>query len=273
VPELQQPKGCAAVTRQRIADSRGEHRYFTMLPNMVDRSDLDVYEFRLYAHYKRVCGESASGECWESVRTTAEACRITHPTVIRARNGLTEKGWIAMATEGKRGAVTVTITIVDRWDENAQASGGPVNQATSKPVNEATGVVATLNGTGSDVSTKKNPGRRTLEEDAGARAPTPAKPKRSKRLLTDDDVRELVLQYAPSFGGSSAVERKIQRFRNFRGFVHAVSQRQYIVDRFEEDLESARGDQPVQIARVDRRSPAASDWDDVDAAVAKAGGW
>ena len=39
----------------QIEDASNDHAYFCMMPNMLDDL-LDPYQYRLYAHYKRVCG-------------------------------------------------------------------------------------------------------------------------------------------------------------------------------------------------------------------------
>jgi len=49
---------------------------------MMDDSDLDVYEFRLYAHYKRVAGDD--GKCWQSKATVNN--RATGKQVAMARS-------------------------------------------------------------------------------------------------------------------------------------------------------------------------------------------
>src|SRR5690606_20171410 len=71
-------------------------------------------QFRLYGHYKRVCG-AAGGTCYESVRTTAEKTKMSIGMVVKTRDWLVENGWIAAK---KRGQQTLLVTIVDRWPEN-----------------------------------------------------------------------------------------------------------------------------------------------------------
>jgi len=48
--------------------------FFFLLPNLADDSELDVYAFRLLAHYQRVAG--LAGTCAESTATTAARCRM-----------------------------------------------------------------------------------------------------------------------------------------------------------------------------------------------------
>ncbi|MBN1231711.1 MAG: hypothetical protein JXA19_07625 [Anaerolineales bacterium] len=96
--------------KSRGTVSSYERRKFRIeLPNMLDDGKLDVYEFRLLVHYFR------RGHCYESVRTTAQHCQMSHTTVIKARNSLEEKGFIRSRKNGKG---TVSIHVVDRWEEN-----------------------------------------------------------------------------------------------------------------------------------------------------------
>ena len=85
--------------------------YFTMLPNLIDDSDLDPYEHRLLCHYYRV------GNCWESTKTTAEKCKMGAASVSRKRKSLEKKGWIKI-TQPKHESDTIKIVIVDKWAEN-----------------------------------------------------------------------------------------------------------------------------------------------------------
>lgn len=90
--------------------------YFTMLPNLYDDAGLDVYEFRLLSHYVR------RGSCFESVRTTAQVCEMSHPKVIEARNSLEAKGFIRTTRQPES---TILIEVVDKWKENmAKYSSG-----------------------------------------------------------------------------------------------------------------------------------------------------
>lgn len=81
------------MAKQKVRDEGRENKYFHQLPNMAD-DDLDPYEYRLFGHYKRVCGESEEGECWESTRTTARRCRMSTGKVTSTRRSLQTKGYI-----------------------------------------------------------------------------------------------------------------------------------------------------------------------------------
>lgn len=99
---------------QEIIDNSDLRRYRTELPNMAD-DDLDPYQYRLYAHYKRWCGANG-GHCNESVRQTAKVCRMSATKVIDTRQWLHENGWIELSQNPITGAYTIQIT--DRWPEN-----------------------------------------------------------------------------------------------------------------------------------------------------------
>ncbi len=164
--------------QQEIVDDASPHKYFSMIPNMVDDSDLDPYERTLYLHYVRV------GECWESVRTTAEKCKMSHPTVIEKRNALAEKGWITLS-ENKYG--TIEVTIVDRWAENVNAYSKPSDRAGSHV--ERSGSHTT--NTGSHVEPKKNPVQKPNKKNIYIASPVEnsSPPKKS---LQDDAFGDLI---------------------------------------------------------------------------------
>ena len=94
-----------------------ERKYFTILPNLYDDANLTVYEFRLLAHYVR------RGNCFESVRTTAKTCRMSHPMVIKSRDSLQTKGYIRTfiqehQSDGPKMRGTILVEVVDKWGDN-----------------------------------------------------------------------------------------------------------------------------------------------------------
>ncbi len=90
--------------------------YFTMLPNLYDDARLSLYEYRLLAHYTRV------GNCWETVRTTAERCHMSKSTVHRVRRSLAANGWITLEL-GDKG--TMQIAVVDVFPLTTSIYRGP----------------------------------------------------------------------------------------------------------------------------------------------------
>lgn len=97
---------------QEIHDQQNPRKYFAMIPNIVDDSDLDPFERTLYLHYVRV------GTCNESTATTATRTKMSTGKVCEARHTLEEKGWISI---GMSRYGTCEIAILDRWTENMQS--------------------------------------------------------------------------------------------------------------------------------------------------------
>ena len=100
--------------KDHIHDDGRVGKYFTTLYNMAD-DDLNPYQYRLLGHYKRVCGETEDGACWESTRTTAKKCQISVGKVASTRRELEAMGYVAIET---RGDDTLRITMIDRMAEN-----------------------------------------------------------------------------------------------------------------------------------------------------------
>lgn len=99
---------------QMISDEGSPLKYFAAIPHIAD-DELDTYQYRLYGHYKRVCGENG-GSCWESTRTTAgKIPKFSQGMVTKIRKQLEEGGWIK-CTEHESG--TVEITLLDMWPRN-----------------------------------------------------------------------------------------------------------------------------------------------------------
>lgn len=94
---------------QTIKDSQDPRKYFAMIPNMVDDSDLDPYERTLYLHYVRV------GHCHERTETTAAKTHMSVGQVCEKRKTLADKGWITLETNSYG---VKAVELVDRWAEN-----------------------------------------------------------------------------------------------------------------------------------------------------------
>lgn len=95
-----------------------KHRYFMMIPFMA-ADDLDIFEFRLLAHYTRIC--FLMGECLQGARAIQKATKISLGMITRTRKTLEAKGYICVSMpDGKsrnRGEAAA-VTVVDRWQEN-----------------------------------------------------------------------------------------------------------------------------------------------------------
>ncbi len=93
-----------------------ERSYFSMMPHIAD-DELDVYEYRLYGHYRRVCGE-ANRPCVEKVRGTAQKLGIALGTVVQARARLAEKGFIRLHRLRCGSVERVDVTLAEIWPRN-----------------------------------------------------------------------------------------------------------------------------------------------------------
>jgi len=96
-----------------IQDDSDLRKYRIELPNLYDDSDLDPYEFRLLAHYKRV------GTCTEGTKTTATICKMSTGQVSQKRQSLRKKNFIRMQrVQISPLEYSYRITVIDRWLEN-----------------------------------------------------------------------------------------------------------------------------------------------------------
>ena len=123
------------MSKQKIV-TNDPKEHFTMMPNIIDESDLDPHEFRLLLHYYRV------GNCWEGTRTTAKKCNMSVGTVSKKRQSLADKGWIILQ-KPDNSTDTITITLIDKWEENiahfrdkTRSSGEPPVHQVNTPVHQ-----------------------------------------------------------------------------------------------------------------------------------------
>ncbi len=128
------PPGVAAVERREPVSSHSGRRsarpvrrpaeqggcrraFFFILPNLADDdSDLDVYAFRLLAHYQRVAGPS--GVCAEPTAAAAARCHMSLRRLAQARAALVAAGWISLSYHGPAGRQVSVVRVVDRMAEN-----------------------------------------------------------------------------------------------------------------------------------------------------------
>lgn len=92
--------------------------YFHIIPNIADE-ELNPYEYRLLGHYLRVCGANHK-ICFESIRTTAEKCKMSHPMVLEARKRLVELGYLQLHETEYEKQRRIVVTILDFWPRNIQ---------------------------------------------------------------------------------------------------------------------------------------------------------
>ena len=82
-----------------------------LIPNHIDDSDLDPFEFRLYAHICRVC--AAQGACDETTRELAEHCKISAGKVSEAKRGLQRAGLIEIKQFKSTGGINHYIALTE----------------------------------------------------------------------------------------------------------------------------------------------------------------
>ncbi len=92
--------------------------FFTMIPHLIDDSDLSAQAIRLYLHLKRVTGES--GQCWQTQDTIERECRMSNRTVVKAKRELIQAGFIEITLQPINQHPGHLITIVDLWERNEE---------------------------------------------------------------------------------------------------------------------------------------------------------
>jgi DnaD/phage-associated family protein len=146
---------------QVIIDASDLRKYRTELPNLYDDSGLDVYEFRLLAHYKRV------GRCTEGLPTTARICNMSMSQASETRKSLSVKKFIKLEKNPMGGGrYSYIVTVLDRWIENfAKYSGSSIDE-----INE---------------QLKK--GSPSPHEGSPSQSPSPHEGKKELKKIHDDD--------------------------------------------------------------------------------------
>lgn len=72
--------------RPRVNDEGDGRKYFTIIPNILFKLDLDPYQLCLYAYIKRVAG--GEGACWKSRATIAKEIQMSEGMVTKSRRVL-----------------------------------------------------------------------------------------------------------------------------------------------------------------------------------------
>lgn len=107
--------------QQEIRPERAEPYGYARIPHIADE-ELDVYEYRLYGHYKRRISEDKENTknkvVFESIETTSLCTGLSEAKIRQCRETLRKKGYITF--ESPRGK-TVQIVILDIWDRNIEA--------------------------------------------------------------------------------------------------------------------------------------------------------
>jgi hypothetical protein len=77
----------------------------------------------LYLHYRRVAWEQHGQPVTETLRETQRRTGLSNGTILTARGALEAAGWLTVVKDGQRGGQEVTITILERWEENCRGHG------------------------------------------------------------------------------------------------------------------------------------------------------
>jgi len=107
--------------------SQVDHKYFSLILNIIDEILKDPFEMRLYIKYKRIAGDS--GACFKSNNHLAAECGMSKSQLIRTKKKLAqprkELGGKSLITikirfkdDGNR--ETDSVVINDLWAENAE---------------------------------------------------------------------------------------------------------------------------------------------------------
>ena len=83
-----------------------EHAYSTSFPVFIFDIDLTPVEFAVFSHFKRIWDETHT-PIRETNQQTAQKCRISIPTMIKARRSLVERGLLTY-TPGTKTTPSVT---------------------------------------------------------------------------------------------------------------------------------------------------------------------
>lgn len=102
-----------------IQDAGDLRKYRTELPNLIDDMNLSVYAYRLYGHFKRVCGANG-GMCRQGTRTISQHCGMSMGAVSKAKEELHKAGLISIVSHDRSTRLSDEITMVDVWPENFQ---------------------------------------------------------------------------------------------------------------------------------------------------------
>jgi hypothetical protein len=165
-----------------IRDDGRESKYFHQMLNMMDE-DLNPYQYRLMGHYKRVCGDSSDGACWESTRTTAEKCKMSVGKVSKTRRELQQMGYISIE---ERADDTLLITVIDRMAENIAryANRSPEKQSVHEVNANVHTVNAPVHEVNQRITSEKEPNKNNGETRKRA---TPSNSKKKTKSYAEHD--------------------------------------------------------------------------------------
>ena len=158
----------------QVVDEGDLRKYRTELPKT--RSTIwawILYEFRLYAHFKRVAGGNSGGACWQSTRSLAEHCRMSLHSVSHAKARLIELGLIEIdhykqpTTASPTGQWVDRVRIVDIWLENFLRYAPASKRSPHEHLTQSRAPHEHL-------EAKRSPGTREEETNSGEELTTPS---------------------------------------------------------------------------------------------------
>lgn len=105
----------------------------------LDDAGLDPYQFRAYQRIARRCTGATTGQCFESLESMAEGCKMSRPTLIRAVKVLIERGMIRrLSRQGMTSFYALAdkknwINLADYESQKEQQPGKPESRVTREP--------------------------------------------------------------------------------------------------------------------------------------------
>jgi len=97
---------------------RGDHKYFTIIPNILFKKGLSLPDFKLYATITKIAGPR--GTCYMSTGRLAQEAGISVGAVSRSKQKLKDEGLITIVRRKRsaRGHAIDHIALIDIWKEN-----------------------------------------------------------------------------------------------------------------------------------------------------------
>lgn len=169
-----------------------DHRFFMLLPNIVDDLPLSPYAFRLYAHLRRVAGER--GACWQSSRTLAAQTGMSVGKIVQSKRELAQPfpqlGGLPLITITPQPDGHHLVRLTDVWQQNISAFEKPTPASDGSPgeggVHPASTTVHLMNARRSPDERKKNPLEEELLEERQRETPARAAARSPATPLPED---------------------------------------------------------------------------------------
>jgi hypothetical protein len=119
------------MTNHKLSDASGLRKYYATVPHLIDDANISVYAYRLYGHIKRVAGDS--GACYQNTTTLAKACNMSAGSVSKAKQELSDAGFITIEKMTSKNGEYDHITIQDVWvkNMNTYTASSPDEQGSS----------------------------------------------------------------------------------------------------------------------------------------------